>query len=188
MRLRNDTRIRPERPQIPETPETPQSEDPVVPWVKDEVPKKKSPRFLEDILAEEVMYPVCRTLWHILLSPLWQWTLRPTLWESPLRPFLWQRIIRQGVWEGISQQILWEGVLQQILFEGILQSFLGEKMSDVEVGIVPCLSGIGEYIRLLAEDHLGPDTAPCTESSTPRRTAVTALRHENLDQNHFLLK
>ncbi|GKT98166.1 hypothetical protein FLAG1_05353 [Fusarium langsethiae] len=117
MRLRNDTRICPERPQTPETPETSQSEDSVVPWVKDEVPKKKSPRFLEDILAEEVMYPVCQTLWHIFLTPLWQWTLRPTLWECLLRPFLWQRVIRQGVWEGISQQILWEGVLQHILFE-----------------------------------------------------------------------
>ncbi|UZP32515.1 hypothetical protein NXS19_000331 [Fusarium pseudograminearum] len=81
MRLRNSKTTGQERPQTPPTPGTPQSEDSVAPWVKDEVSTEKGPRFLEDIVADEVTYPLCRILWQFVLSPLW-WMLRPTIWGN----------------------------------------------------------------------------------------------------------
>jgi hypothetical protein len=155
MRLQNDTRIGQERPETPETPETPgtpgtpQSQDSSIPWVADQVFQKDGSRFLEDIVAEEIMYPLCRILWQFLLSPLWEWTLRPTLWECLLRPILWERIIRQWFWEGFSRQILWEGMMRRMLFEGLIQNFLGERVFNLlhqlwEDELIPLLEIIVE--------------------------------------------
>jgi hypothetical protein len=106
--------------------ETTQSEGSVAPLVEDKVSEEKEPRYLEDIVADHIAYPLCRALWRFLLFPLWQWVIRPTLWEYLLRPVLWERIMRQGLWEGLSRRIIFEGVVKQILFHGLVQSFLGE--------------------------------------------------------------
>ncbi|KAF0642707.1 hypothetical protein FPSE5266_04350 [Fusarium pseudograminearum] len=62
------------------------------------------------------------------------------------------------------------------------------RTSEDKVGIVSCVSNLGEDIRSDANDCLGLDITPCTESSTPRRAAVTPLRPEYLGQNHVLVK
>lgn len=59
--------------------------------------------------------------------------------------------------------------------------------SEDKVGIVSCISHLGEGIRSHAND-LGLDIAPCPEPSTPRRAAVTALRPEYLVQDHLPVK
>lgn len=59
--------------------------------------------------------------------------------------------------------------------------------SEDKAGIVSCISILGEDIGSRAND-LGIDIAPCTESSTPRRASVTALRPEYLVQDHLPVK
>ncbi|KAL6919049.1 hypothetical protein ACHAPO_004161 [Fusarium lateritium] len=157
MNLRNGKEtghLRPKTPKalrIPKTPENPLSEDSVAPLVKDDVPEEKDTRYLEDIVAENVTYPVCRALWKFILSPLWQWIIRPTLWEYILRPVLWERILRQGLWEGFSRRIIFDGVLKQILFHGLVQSFLGERVflplyQMCEVLVFPLVQRIFETV------------------------------------------
>ncbi|RGP64403.1 hypothetical protein FLONG3_9590 [Fusarium longipes] len=135
MKLQNETGVGRERPLTPETPETttgtpgtPQSQDSSIPSVKDEMSRQEDgSRYLEDIVAEEVIYPLCRFFWRFILSPLWQWTVRPVFWECFLRPILWEKILRQGLWEGISRRFLWDCVLQGFIFEGIVQTLLGKR-------------------------------------------------------------